>query len=222
MKYGLILSLLFAMPCLGQTKATGEAKTTGPCSPAVTGSSNQFTINCQGISAKQGEEFLKILNKIAKNELDPDTVMAKLDEIAKAVQKISTPLPKRRISPGDRTEIIALLSHKTGTAGVSAIANNPEAYQFAQDWYDVLKAAGWKMQDATVRVFMSVGMPFSGVILKIHGQPAGTGSVSIPRDSLEGRVAMSLEKVNGSLAVEPYPDMPDGTVLLEIGPRPEQ
>lgn len=46
MKYGLILCLLIATPCVAQTKRTGEAKTSGFCSPAITGSNNTLTFNC--------------------------------------------------------------------------------------------------------------------------------------------------------------------------------
>src|SRR5208337_3991703 len=48
MKYGRILSLLITMPCMGQTKTTGGAKTAGPCSPALSGNNNRVIMNCQG------------------------------------------------------------------------------------------------------------------------------------------------------------------------------
>ena len=84
MRYGLILSLLVAMPCWSQTNSTGKAETAGACSPAVTGSNNAFTIHC-AINKEQGQKMLVILNKILSNQMDPDAVMAKLDEILKAV-----------------------------------------------------------------------------------------------------------------------------------------
>jgi hypothetical protein len=87
MKYGLVLSLLIAIPCMGQTKATGEAKTAGPCSPAVTGSNNKFQITCK-IDEKQGQKMVDILNRILSNQLDPDTVMAKLEEINNGVKDL--------------------------------------------------------------------------------------------------------------------------------------
>lgn len=81
-----LLLMLIALPCRSQKPSTtGEATTTGPCSPAVTGNNNQFNINCQGISKEQGAKMLGILNKILANQLDPEAVMAKLDEILKAV-----------------------------------------------------------------------------------------------------------------------------------------
>lgn len=87
MRYSLVIALLLIAPGLGQTTKTGEAKTSGSCSPAVTGNNNQFTISCQGITSEQGQEFLRILNRILSNELDPKAVMDKLDEIEKEVKK---------------------------------------------------------------------------------------------------------------------------------------
>jgi hypothetical protein len=87
MKYGLVLSLLIAMPCMGQTKATGDAKTAGPCSPAVTGSNNKFQITCK-IDEKQGQKMLDILNKILSNQLDPNAVMKKIDEMEASVKEL--------------------------------------------------------------------------------------------------------------------------------------
>ena len=81
MKFGLVLALLIAAPCWSQTRATGKAETTGPCSPLVTGSNNQVTINCKGVGKDQGAELLKIVNKILANRLDSRAVLSKLDEI---------------------------------------------------------------------------------------------------------------------------------------------
>jgi hypothetical protein len=199
----LTLSYLLCIPCFSQT-ITGPATTDAPCTASNTGNGNTFTINC-GIGKEQGQKMLEILNKILTNQLSPKAVMDKLDEIEKAVQRISTPLPKRRIQGEDRAGIIALLSEKTGTVGVSAIANDREAYQFAQDWYDVLKAAGWKMQDEIVRVFIVSGMPSTGITMKFHGQPVEAGTrVSINTNSLEGHVAMALEKVKASWSVQRF------------------
>src|SRR5208283_3209308 len=93
-KFGPVFFLLFALPCCGQT-ITGDADTTGPCSPAVTGNNNQFKITCDGVDEAQGKELLKILNRISKEQLDPKLVMQKLDEIQKGVSDIKTGLAKK-------------------------------------------------------------------------------------------------------------------------------
>jgi hypothetical protein len=71
-----------------QTATTGQAQTTGPCSPASSGSNNNFTIHC-GIGQEQGLKLLAIVNRILAKQLDPDLVMSKLDEIETDVKKIS-------------------------------------------------------------------------------------------------------------------------------------
>lgn len=86
MRYTLGLILLMAVPSLGaQTQTvkaeTGKAEAAGPCSAASPGNNHQFSINCQGVSEEQGSQWLAILNKIAKNQLDPKVVMQKLDEL---------------------------------------------------------------------------------------------------------------------------------------------
>jgi hypothetical protein len=84
LRYSLLLLLAASVPCWTQTTTPGQANTSGPCSPATTGSNNEFKITC-GIGKEQGQKMLVILNKILANQLDPDVVMAKLDEILHAV-----------------------------------------------------------------------------------------------------------------------------------------
>jgi hypothetical protein len=81
-RYSIVLVMLVCLPCWTQTTATGNASTSQPCSVANTGNGNKIQINC-GIGKEQGEKVLAILNKIVANHLDPNAVMAKLDEILK-------------------------------------------------------------------------------------------------------------------------------------------
>lgn len=63
--------------------------TSGPCSPIAPNNSGSITINCAGISKQQGEEMLRILNKILTERLDTKTVLAKLDEVLQIVEQSS-------------------------------------------------------------------------------------------------------------------------------------
>ena len=115
MRYAIVTTLLLiTAPCFSQTTKTVEAKTSGACSPAVTGNSNHFTINCSGISRTQGQQLLSILNRILSQQLDPKAVMDKLDEIENEVKKGNTGVwsgydfngAKRTQSPG-RSMVVA-------------------------------------------------------------------------------------------------------------------
>jgi hypothetical protein len=86
------LLALTSLPARSQKPAaplpatTAAPWTRGSCSPAVTGQNDQFTIHCPGMANEQGEKLLGIVNKILANELDPQLVLAKLDEIQRGLK----------------------------------------------------------------------------------------------------------------------------------------
>jgi hypothetical protein len=168
MRYALMLSLLIvAMPCQAQTSQTGEAKTIGPCSPAVTGNNNQFRINCQGITKEQGTKMLNILNTILTNQLDPKAVMGKLDEILKAV------VPQR-VSAADMARIKEYLSQvQTKTRIQITVAQNSNAIPYANDVYKAFRLAGWTMEGegASEVLVLWSGKKFTGVTIVSKGEP---------------------------------------------------
>jgi Skp family chaperone for outer membrane proteins len=74
------------------TFAQQSATTSAPCSPIAPENTGTITINCPGMSKEQGQKMLAILNKIQANQLDPDVVMTKLDEIRSGVSSIKSEL----------------------------------------------------------------------------------------------------------------------------------
>ena|ERR1035438_3889939 len=74
--------ILLTFVALGRAQTTGAAASTGQCSPANTGNNNSFTITC-GIGREQGEQLLKIVNKLLANQNDLKAFGDKLDEILK-------------------------------------------------------------------------------------------------------------------------------------------
>ena len=93
----LVPILFLAASPYGQGQVSGPAITRGSCSPANTGNNNTFTIAC-GIGKEQGDALLQIINKILANQLDPNTVMTKLDEISSGVRDIQRRTGDRVIS----------------------------------------------------------------------------------------------------------------------------
>ena len=83
MRY-ILCVLLLCPPFWGQAPPTGHATSNVPCSVANAGNDNKISINC-GIGREQGQKILSLLNKILMDRIDPDAVMAKLDEILHAV-----------------------------------------------------------------------------------------------------------------------------------------
>ena len=87
---GAILLAFISLPCRSQqpttsaVERTSEARSASPCRPAVSAQNDEFTINCQGVAKEQADKLAAIVNKILANKLDPQLVMAKLDEMPKA------------------------------------------------------------------------------------------------------------------------------------------
>src|SRR5690349_3211924 len=121
MKYGLILFLLSTVMSWSQTSGTAESK--GSCSPAVSGSHNQFTINCPGVSKEQIQKMLPILNKILAKQLDPDAVMKKLDDISAGVQEIQRRTGDRELTNAQIAKLTALLKKSPQTITVFMIGD---------------------------------------------------------------------------------------------------
>jgi hypothetical protein len=79
----LIVPFLFAYELVGQIQQQAD----GPCSVTLVGNNNQV-YTCKGMDDKVAHQILQILNRIAKNQLNPELVMAKLDEIGRDVKNI--------------------------------------------------------------------------------------------------------------------------------------
>lgn len=95
----LAVMLFFSSLALAQQPAT----TSGSCSPIASDNTGTITINCPGMSTEQGQKILAVVNKILANQIDPNVVMAKLDEILHAV---NPNLPKKTYTcrGGSKTE----------------------------------------------------------------------------------------------------------------------
>ncbi|MGA3295744.1 MAG: hypothetical protein ABSE45_17400 [Candidatus Acidiferrales bacterium] len=173
MKLLLLVCFLLPFSTMAQSQSTtGPATTKGACSPANTGNDNTFVINC-GIDKGQGAELIAIMNKILANQLNPVEVMAKLDEILRNMH------PPRRLSDSQKSELAECLGKKPGRFSIMAIANNSEAYRYAQDWREVFISAGWEIEhrDIPIQIFMIGGGMWSGMQMSVV-LPAKTGHLS--------------------------------------------
>jgi len=119
--------------------STGTAETTGPCSPATTGNNNQLTINCQGIGKEQGDQLLRILNRIAKDQIDPKLVLEKLDEIQKGITEIRSDaadrktkedLAERQRRTAPAIHVVGLVLHENGMFQTVVECTNDIPFEF--------------------------------------------------------------------------------------------
>jgi hypothetical protein len=105
----------------------------------VSGSNNTFSINC-GIGKEQGAALLKIVNKILANQLDTNTVMAKIDELVQVVKSIA----HDRVMSAER---LKLFTSALGTApgGLAAVlaGSGDDGFPLARQICDAAKQEGW-------------------------------------------------------------------------------
>jgi hypothetical protein len=88
MKLCSLATILLPVLSCGQA-LTGNAHTSGSCSPAITGNSNQITVTCTGLSKEKADDMVRLMNSIMARQLDPKKVYAQLDEIYGAVNNIN-------------------------------------------------------------------------------------------------------------------------------------
>jgi hypothetical protein len=79
----LFIAALFS-PSIGQIKKTGNAKSGGPCSPAVTGDNNTIHFTYCGSDPEETKKVLVLLKAINQGQ---DVTNAKLDEVLEILLK---------------------------------------------------------------------------------------------------------------------------------------
>jgi hypothetical protein len=135
----LLIVLLPGIALSGQSDTTS-----GPCSPIAPNNSGSITINCPGISKQQGEQILKLLNKIFAEKLDMNAVMSKLDEILHEVNPNAPKTTytfdgvKRVVSPGRSLAV---------DDGTREIFNEIGRLEQTKDWARLIKLSETQMKE---------------------------------------------------------------------------
>jgi hypothetical protein len=119
-------------------------------------------------------------------------------------------LPPRRLSDAAKSALAACLKKSPGEFSIAAIANNREAYRYAQDWRDVFLAAAWHAEngDTLIKLFTIAGGRWTGMRVSMHGDPERGEAAG--DDSPEAGFAR---------CVEPRRDIPAGGRILRYKER---
>lgn len=127
----------------------------------------------------------------------------------------------RRVSPEKQAWAVTVLSRQRATVGISAIMNNSEAFRFAQDLYDVFKAAGWTMKDRGPLVFMRMGGTSAGLVVAARGTPvAPGGNINVSANSPMGEMAELFHGLGVAHFAQLHPDLPEGEYQIEVSEQP--
>ncbi len=130
--------------------------------------------------------------------------------------------PNRRLSDEQRSALLACLRTNPGAFTVNALANNSEAYRYAQDFSEVLTAAAWKNEWPTpVAVVMIGGAMWSGMRINVPGTwDVVSQHASIVGGSPEETAIRCLSAARVSALYTPYKDMTTGRIVLIISDHP--
>ncbi len=128
--------------------------TSGVCNPATVAGGN-VTITCQGLDPALIKQLHLVLNKIAANQLDPNAVLMKLDELRAETHDIKVGVDEirkrqegRRLSTDQKGLLVARLKSVATKSRIKIMMTNstPESTRFAEDFQGVFEAAGWAVE----------------------------------------------------------------------------
>jgi hypothetical protein len=98
--------------------------------------------------------------------------------------------------------------------------NDAESYQFAEDWREVLTAAGWTIKDMSSAMY---DKPMTIPRMTFHGELSQIGqSITVPKDDPVTALGQALQIVNKGRQISGHgaPNRPEGIILLEVGAQP--
>jgi hypothetical protein len=205
---------IFLLSARLQTLADGEIAILQSAVAQETARAESFRsdIANANLRAAEAEAETARLSKMAANE-------------ANARQKIEAKMADRRL-PAAQTKILEdCLREHPGAVAVTAIANDREAYTYAQDWREMFDAAGWKTgreEGVPIQVFLIGGGMWSGVRITVHGNwDQQQNRAFFTPDTTEQFFVGCMQKSQGiGAALIPDNDTPAGEVRVQISTRP--
>jgi hypothetical protein len=137
------------------------------------------------------------------------------------------PLPRHLLNQ-TKNELIECLKKEPGRFSIGAVANNGEAYKYAQDWRDVFLSAGWQIEhkDIPIQIFSIGGGTWSGMQINVHDASQTEGQMALADDSLERTFSQCLLSMTGKFPgggkIIPYKGVPTGSVRIYISDQPQK
>jgi hypothetical protein len=220
---------------LAQRSSNAQARATSKISEAVTQATNANAAatnanNAAVVSEKETEtasaearQATESLSKlINQRSRETNTAIVKVGtETETYIKAIPTGPPPRRIPPEKRDELIKYLSERPAKVSISATASDAEAFRFAQDWFEVLKAAKWTIVDDGISTLIVGGQPSVGVVISMRGESVAANEVfQVPKTEPAAYIGQAMASLKVALTGQRYPDMEAGTIRLAFFARP--
>ena len=185
--------------------------TLGSQTPLLPQGQGDATINCTGVSETVARQLADVLTRVLQNRLDPQAVMAKLNEIAAVPEQGVA----RALSDDQRQRIINSLLHKpTGQIAINAHPLVEDSAEYAQSLATTLATVGWQIENNQIRRRAPKELDtVAGVALVVRDRNAP------PPKARQLKEAFDAANLGASLVSDAA--MPGESMLLWIGRRPE-
>lgn len=142
MRYVLALIFLFAPPSWSQT-TTGNARTSGSCSAAVTGSGNTINIKTCGMTMQQNDELRGLLRQVLKKQIDPNVLIRTLDNIESGQIRIENGVLRIEKDVQSLTEHYAPNGFKMLQTGPGHLDQSEGEFHAFEQMTDLYKSHDW-------------------------------------------------------------------------------
>jgi hypothetical protein len=169
------------------------------------------TINCSGLSEAFGQKFAEIMNRILQDRLDPQMVLAKLDEVDRVPE-----VDVARTFDEDQRQLMIknLLGKPAEQIAITAHPMVEDSAEFAKAIATQLLMLGWQIEGHQIRrAAPKLLEPVRGVALVVRDRGAA------PKKALLLKAALAAAHINASLVADPA--LPPEATLLWIGRRPQ-
>lgn len=208
--YASVLGALMLFPVAAWAEDAAQGQGCGLVSGAlISQDQGQVMINCVGVSEVFGTQLAGILTYVLQKRLDPEIVIAKLNEVEGA-PKGDAP---RTLSADQGQAIVQSL---VGTKAQIAIFTDPggkDTGDYALAIATKLGVAGWQIEGNQIRRAVPSGLEgIHGVVLVVHDEKAP------PEKAMQLKKAMNAAKI--FLPVISNADVPADGAVLWVGKRP--
>jgi hypothetical protein len=205
-----LLSALFLFPVSARADDAPQGQGCGLVSGAlISQDQGQVMINCIGVSQEFGSQLAGVLTYVLQHRLDPEIVIAKLDEIEGA-----PPADTPRTLSADQGQAIVqgLVGKPAGTIAVVANPDGKDAGDYALAIATKLQIAGWRIEGSQIRRTAPANLAeITGLALVVHDEK------SPPDAALRLKQALAAAKI--FLPIVSDPSLGDDAELLWIGKR---
>jgi hypothetical protein len=214
MRFVILLSF-FLVVSVGAARAD-DAPAAPPAACAVastnilSGDQGDVTITCSRLSEATGRQYADILSRILQDRLDPQMVMAKLDE----VDQVPEEGVARSVDETQRQLILQSLNGKpTGLVAITTHPDSGDGAEFAKDIATSLLQAGWQIEGRQIRRTAPPSLEgVRGLALVIHDK------ASPPQQALRLKAALNAAHITVKLVGDPT--LGSDYTLLWVGQRP--